>query len=190
MQDEQILLERPRLQAAKALVSFIDEDRDILSPNGCPYEDKGNGRRVGLKRKVAKRFFATFYTLIRSAARSTRKDGVDSEILREQVDLLGEALAKMVVELEIIKGDMPLSSPQALLFADDALQLIRELKVRDHYSSQDLNALARPFKNISLVNTGIKRRSRTPYPRKSNLRDPQNTMRCQGQSWNGLSGSH
>jgi hypothetical protein len=43
MQDEQILLERPRLQAAKALVSFIDEDRDILSPNGCPYEDKGNG---------------------------------------------------------------------------------------------------------------------------------------------------
>jgi hypothetical protein len=47
------------------------------------------------------------------------------------VDLLGDALAKLVVELEIIKGDMPLSGPQALLFADDALQLIRELKVRE-----------------------------------------------------------
>jgi hypothetical protein len=157
MQDEQILLERARLQAAKALVSFIDEDRDILSLNGCPYKNKRNGRRIGLKRKVAKRFFATFYTLIRSAARSTRKDGADSEILREQVDLLGEALAKVVVELKIIKGDMPLSGPQALLFADDALQLIRELKIRDHYSSQDLGALARPFRNISLLNTGIKR---------------------------------
>jgi hypothetical protein len=89
--------------------------------------------------------------------RSTRKDSGDSEILREQVELLGEALAKVVVELEIIKGDMPLSGPQALLFADDALQLIRELKVRDHYPSQDLNAFSRPFRNISLVNTGTKR---------------------------------
>jgi hypothetical protein len=48
MQDEQILLERTRLQAAKALVSLIDEDRDVLTPNGCPYKDKKNGRRVGL----------------------------------------------------------------------------------------------------------------------------------------------
>jgi hypothetical protein len=148
MQAEQILLERARLQAAKALVSFIDEDRDVLTPNGCPYKDKRNGRRVGLKEEVAKRFFATFYTLIRSAARSTRNDDGDSEILREQVDLLGKALAKVVVELEIIKGDMPLSGRQALLFADDALQLIRELKVRDHYPTQDLNALAPHFRNV------------------------------------------
>ena len=43
MQDEQILLERARLQAAKALVSFIDEDRDVLTPNGCPYNDVSPG---------------------------------------------------------------------------------------------------------------------------------------------------
>jgi len=85
MQDEQILLERARLQAAKALVSFIDEDRDVLTPNGCPYTGKRNGRRVGLKEKVAKRFLAAFYTLIPSAARSTRKDEGDSEVLREQM---------------------------------------------------------------------------------------------------------
>jgi hypothetical protein len=129
MQDEQILLERAKLQAAKALVSFIDEDRDVLTPNCCPYKDQRHGRRVGLKEKVAKRF-ATFYTLIPSAIRSTRKHGGNSEILREQVDLLGEALAKVAAELEINKGDMPVSGPQALLFADDALQLIKELKVR------------------------------------------------------------
>ena len=86
MQDEQILLERARLQAAKALVSFIDEDRDVLTPNACPYKGQRHGRRVGLKEKVAERFFATFYTLIPSAVRSTRKNDGDSEILREQVE--------------------------------------------------------------------------------------------------------
>jgi hypothetical protein len=131
MQDEQILLERARAQANKALVAFIDEEQSVLTPSGCPYKGQRPRRKVGLKEKVAKKLFAIVNGLTPFASRSDRKDN-DESILRDQVELLGEALSKIVVELEIIKGDMPLSGPQALLFADDALQAIKQLKAHEY----------------------------------------------------------
>jgi hypothetical protein len=128
MQDKQILLERARAQATKALVAFIDEDQSGLTPSGCPYKGQRPRRTVGLKEKVAKRLFAIINGLAPFSRRSKQTGNDDSAILRDQVELLGEALTKIVVELEIIKGDMPLSGPQALLFADDALQAIKQLK--------------------------------------------------------------
>jgi hypothetical protein len=131
MQDKQILLERARAQANKALVAFIDEEQSVLTPSsGCPYKGQRPRRRVGLKEKIAKRLFAVVNGLTPFARRSKRT-GNDESILRDQVELLGEALTKIVVELEIIRGDMPLSGPQALLFADDALQAIKQLKARE-----------------------------------------------------------
>ena len=134
MQDEQILLERARAQANNALIAFIDEDQDVLTPSGCPYKGKRNRRRVGLKGKVAKKLFSIVNGLTPFSRRSNRTGNGDSDILREQVELLGEALTKIIVELEIIKGDMPLSGPQALLFADDALQAVKQLKAREYVS--------------------------------------------------------
>jgi hypothetical protein len=134
MREEQILLNRARAQAAKALVAFIDEDRNVLTPSGCPYKRKTDRPRVGLKKKVAKRIFATFNGLTLFSARSKRRDNGDSEILQEQVELLGKALTKIIVELEIIRGDMPLLGPQAFLFADDALQTVKQLKAREYVS--------------------------------------------------------
>jgi hypothetical protein len=128
MQYKQTMLERARAQATKALVAFIDEDQSVLTPNGCPYKGQRPRRTVGLKEKVAKRLFAIVNGLAPFSRRSKRTGNDDSAILRDQVELLGEALTKIVVELEIIKGDMPLSGPQALLFADDALQAIKQLK--------------------------------------------------------------
>ncbi len=131
MQVKQILLERAKAQATKALVAFIDGDQSVLTPSGCPYKEQRNRRPAGLKEKLAKRLFAIVNGLTPFLARSKRKDNGDSDILRGQVELLGEALTNVVVELEIIKDDMPLSGPQALLFADDAVQAIRQLKVRE-----------------------------------------------------------
>jgi hypothetical protein len=82
--------------------------------------------------KVAKRLFATFNGLTPFSHRSKRTGNDDSGILRDQVELLGEALTKIVVELGIIKGDMPLSGPQALLFADDAVEAIKQLKAHEY----------------------------------------------------------
>jgi hypothetical protein len=130
-QIRQMLLERASLQAAKALVAFIDEDQSVLTPSGCPYKEPRNRRLPGPKEKVAKRFFSIVNGLSRFAARSKRKDNRDSDILRGQVEILGEALTQVVVELEIIKRDMPLSGPEALLFANDAVQAIKQLKTRE-----------------------------------------------------------
>jgi hypothetical protein len=134
MEGEQILLERAKVQAEKALVAFIDEDRNVLTPSGCPYRDKRNQPRVGLREKVTKTIFATFNGLTLFSALSKRRDNRDSEILQEQVELMGEALTKIIVELEIIRGDMPLLGPQAFLFADDALQTVKQLKAREYVS--------------------------------------------------------
>jgi hypothetical protein len=128
MQNRQTLLERARVQATKAIVAFIDEEQSVLTPRGCPYKGQSPRRTVRLKGKVAKRLFAIVNGLTLFSRRSKQIGNDDSAILRDQVELLGEALTKIVVELEIIKGDMPLSGPQALLFADDALQAIKQLK--------------------------------------------------------------
>jgi hypothetical protein len=128
MQYKQTMLERARAQATKALVAFIDEDQGVLTPSGCPYKGQRPRRTVGLKEKVAKRLFAIVNGLTPFSRRSKQTANDDSDILRDQVELLGEALTKIVVELEIINGDMPLSGPQALLFADDAVQAIKQLK--------------------------------------------------------------
>jgi hypothetical protein len=130
-QIEQILLERRRAQATKALIAFIDGDQSVLTPSGCPYKGQSDRRPAGLKEKLAKRLFASVNGLTSFLPRSKRKDNGDSDILRGQVDLLGEALTNVIVELEIIKDDMPLSGPQALLFAEDAVQAIKQLKARE-----------------------------------------------------------
>jgi hypothetical protein len=109
-----------RQQAMKALAAFIDGDECILTPDGSPDQPEC-GPHENCK-------FCDGLAAV--AALSKQNDNGDSAILRDQANHLREALTKIFVELGITQGDMPLSGPQLLLLASNAVEAIKQLKAR------------------------------------------------------------